>query len=281
MADYPNVVDLIKRRQQAWAQRQQRTLDKEGYCGCADDNVFQGLSDAARKDLVRGGGGELGTESERGKFQAAHSSSALACNWFDYWRERDFSVLSTALGTESPFVTLRLEAHVPTGMRGADANLDVLLTTADGRLFAIESKFTEPYTPAPTKFTLKPQYFSNKRLRWTEVGLPGCQIVAEQLRTEQHDFNVLDVAQLLKHMLALGRTGSRWTLCCLWYEVAGPAADAHRADLRTFAAQIGADAAHFTALTYQELFSRMERLTGGEHADYMAYLRDRYISTTP
>lgn len=278
MSESSNVVDLIRRRQHAWAQRQQRTLDEDGYCGCADDNVFQGLSDAARKDLIRGGGGELGAEGERGKFQAAHSSSALACNWFDYWRDRDFSVLSAALDSQSPFVTLRLEAHVPTGMRGADANLDVLLTTADGRLFAVESKFTEPYTAAPAKFVLKPQYFSNKRLRWIEVGLPGCQRVAEQLRTGQHDFKVLDAAQLLKHMLALGRTGSRWTLCCLWYDVPGPAADAHRADLRTFAAQIGADAAHFMALTYQELFSRMERLVGDEHAEYMSYLRDRYIS---
>ena len=277
MREHPNVVDLIKRRQQAWAQRQQRTLDKNGYCVCADDNIFQGLSDAARKDLIHGGGGELGAEGERGKFQAAHSSSALACNWFDYWRERDFSVLSAALDAAAPFVTLRLEAHVPTGMRGADANLDVLLTTADGWLFVIESKFTEPYTPAPAKFVLKPQYFSHNRLRWTEVGLPGCQIVAEQLRTGQHDFTVLDVAQLLKHMLALGRTGHRWTLCCLWYEAPGPAADAHRADLRTFAAQIGGDAAHFMALTYQELFSRMEPLAGQEHAEYMAYLRDRYV----
>ena len=279
MTERANVVDLIKRRQQAWAQRQRQTLDKDGYCGCADDNVFQGLSDAARSELIRGGGRELALDGARCKFQATHSSSALACNWFDYWRERDFGVLSAAFGVPSPFVTLRLEAHVRTGMRGADANLDVLLTTADGGLFAVESKFTEPYMPTPAKFVLKPQYFSHKRLRWTEVHLPGCQIVAERLRTGQHDYKVLDVAQLLKHMLALGRTGKRWTLCCLWYVVPGPEADAHRDDLKTFTAQIGADAAHFTALTYQELFSRISALAGDEHADYVAYLRDRYIET--
>jgi len=271
-----NVVDLIKKRQQAWAHRRQHTLDKDGYCGCADDNIYQGLSEAARNDLTRGGGGELGAEGERGKFQATHSSSALACNWFDYWRERDFGVLSAAFDVPTPFVTLRLEAHVPSGMRGADANLDVLLTTADGWLFAIESKFTEPYAPA-TKPVLKPQYFSHNRSRWSDVGLAGCQIVAEQVRIGQHGFRVLDVAQLLKHMLALGRTGKRWTLCFLWYEVPGPAADAHRAELEAFITQIGPDVAHFTALTYQELFSRMEPLAGEEHADYMAYLRDRYI----
>ena len=272
-----NVVDIIKRRQQAWAQRKQRALDKDGYCGSADDNVYEGLSSAARGELIRGGGGEIGVEGQRGKFQATHSSSALACNWFDYWRERDFGLLSAAFGVPTPFVTLRLEAHVPTGMRGADANLDVLLTTADGWLFAIESKFTEPYTGAPAKSALKPQYFSQNRSRWSDVGLPGCQAVAEQVRSGQHEYKVLDVAQLLKHMLALGRTGSRWTLCCLWYDVPGPAADAHRAELQMFAAQIGGDGAHFRALTYQELFARMQPLAGAEHAGYMEYLRDRYI----
>lgn len=175
-------------------------------------------------------------------------------------------------------MTLRLEAHVPTGMRGADANLDVLLTTADGALFAIESKFGEPYAPSPAGTALKAQYFSQDRTRWTDVGLPGCQAVAERLRAGRHDYSALDVAQLLKHMLALGRTGTHWTLCCLWYEAPGPAADAHHRDLRTFAAQLGADAAHFQALTYQDLLARIREAAGNsaEHADYIAYLQERY-----
>jgi hypothetical protein len=272
-------VASIKARQQAWAKREGHVLDGDGYCGCADDNVYQRrLSDAARKDFTDGGGKELGRDGERGKFQATHSSSALACNWFDYWRERDLGVLADAFGVPQPFVTLRLEKHVPTGMRGADANLDVLLTTAGGSLFAIESKFTEPYTPSATKNVLKPQYFALGKTRWTDVGLPGCQAVAAQLHAGRHKYAALDVAQLLKHMLALARTGNRWTLCCLWYEVPGPAADAHRADLQKFAADIGSDAVHFMALTYQELFARMERVVGTEHSGYMQYLRDRYMT---
>jgi hypothetical protein len=271
-------LDIIKARQRAWAQRSGRVLDTDGYCASADDNLFQRLSDTARDDFDRGGGGELGIAGERGKIQATHSSAALACNWFDYWRDRDLGVLSSALSVPNPFVTLRLEAHVPTGMRGADANLDVLLTTADGSLFGIESKYAEPYTPTAAKSVLKSQYFAQGRSRWTDVGLPGCQVVAERLRTAQHNFTVLDVAQLLKHMLALARTGNRWTLCCLWYEVPGAVADGHRADLRTFTAQIGSDAEHFMALTYQELFAGLETVVGAEHVDYMDYLRDRYLS---
>src|SRR3954463_12961300 len=92
----------------------------------------------------------------------------------------------------SPFVSLRLEAQLPTGMRGADANLDVLLTTADGALFGIESKFTEPYKPSPNKTRLKPQSFAQNRAVWTDAGLPGCQAISERLRTGEHDFAVLD-----------------------------------------------------------------------------------------
>src|SRR3954469_8686503 len=191
-------VETIKQRQREWAARTGHTLTDKGYCGCDDDNIHGGLSDSARREFGEGGGKELG-----GKILATHSSSALACNWFDYWRERDFGILSEAFGVPSPFVSLRLEAQLPTGMRGADANLDVLLTTADGALFGIESKFTEPYTPSQTKGVLKPQYFAQGKSRWRDLALPGCQMLADRLHAGDHGFAVLDVAQLLKHMLAL------------------------------------------------------------------------------
>ena len=112
----------------------------------------------------------------------------------------------------------------------------------------------------------------------SNAGLPSCQAVAEALRTERHDFNLLDVAQLLKHMLALARRfGDRWSLSCLWFEVPVSIADRHRQELADFAAQIGADAAHFSALTYQELFARMAPFVGQDDSEYIAYLRDRYV----
>ena len=50
MTEHPNVIDIITKRQQARAQREQHTLDKDGYCGCGDGNISQGLSDAAGQD---------------------------------------------------------------------------------------------------------------------------------------------------------------------------------------------------------------------------------------
>ena len=274
----PSAVETIKAQQRAWAKRAGRVLDADGYCATVDDNIFGRLSDAARQDFERGGGGELGQSGERGKLQAVHSSAALTCNWFDYWRQRDLRMLAKALGAPDEWVELRLEAHVKTGMRGADANLDVLLTSADGSLFGIESKFCEPYASSPSKNLLKTQYFSHDQLRWTDVGLPGCQAVAARLRTGQHDYTVLDVAQLLKHMLALARTGKSWRLCYLWFEVPGAVADAHRAELEKFVVEIGSDIDHFVALTHQQLFARMEAVVDADHAEYLTYLRNRYLS---
>jgi hypothetical protein len=211
-------LNTIRARQRAWAERNGRALDKDGYCTCADDNIFERLSDAARKDFDRADGGELGRQGKRGKIRAVHSSSALACNVFDYWRQRDLEPLSRAFGVSRPFRELALEQKLSTGV-GSKANLDVLLTADDGSLFAIESKFAESYSKSKLKTFLKPKYFHNKRGLWAAAGLPGCQVVAKSLPTASHGFSVLDVAQLLKHMLALARKGSQWSLC--WPVVRG------------------------------------------------------------
>jgi hypothetical protein len=270
--------EIIKARQRAWATRKGLSFDRHGYCDCVNDNIFRGLSPAARKDFESGDGAELGKGNKRGKIQALHSSSALACNWFDYWRDRDLQPLSRAFGVPVQFATLALEQHFPTGLGGIGPNLDALLRSADGTLFAIESKFAEPYTKSKTKTYLKPKYFHDGRRLWTDAGLPGCQAVAEALRTGRHDFKILDVAQLLKHMLALAHSGQRWSLCCLWFEVPGALADRHRQELRDFAAEIGVDAAHFSSLAYQALFARMAPVLSENDSEYIAYLRDRYTS---
>lgn len=277
-----NDCDIIKARQRAWATRRGLTFDADSYCTCVDDNIFQGLSAGARSDFGSGNGGELGKNGGGGKIQALHSSSALACNWFDYWRGRDLQPLSRAFGVSVQFSKLALEHKFPTGLGGISPNLDVLLTCSDGSLFAIESKFTEPYMKSKGKTYLNPEYFPRVRGLWTDAGLRGCQAIAEELRCGQPDdsYDVLDVAQLLKHMLALALSGRSWSLCCLWFEVPGLLADRHRKELTilTTKLQTGADVARFSALTYQELFARMVPFVGQDNWEYMAYLRERYLN---
>src|SRR5687767_4544003 len=128
-------LETLKASQRAWAIRHGRGIDKDGYCGCPDDNLFQGLSAAARKDFESGDGTELGRPGRRGKIQALHSSSALACNWFDYWRGRDTTPLAQALGRADSFCELALERKYSTGLGGIGPNLDVALKCGDGTVF--------------------------------------------------------------------------------------------------------------------------------------------------
>lgn len=272
-------LSTIKSRQQAWARLNNCSFDPDGYCTDANANLFGGvLSSAARSEFGKGGGAELGIDGARGKFQALHSSSALACNWFDYWRDREHAPLSTALGLPHPFRTLRFEAKYSTGVRGSMANVDVLLTLDDGSLVAIESKFGEPYNSSESKFLIKPAYFGGGIERWADAGLPCAQRIAESLRDGRHGFHVLDVAQLLKHMLALSRSGNGWKLCCLWYEVPGNVAELHSEELLEFKRLLAEDGRYFEALTYQELFGRLSPLVATEHRLYLGYLLQRYLT---
>jgi len=237
----------------------------------------------ARRDfvgnVVRAGNAAKSDCKVGGKIQALHSSSALACNWFDYWRGRDLMPLSRAFDAPVPFASLLLEQKFPTGLGGIGPNLDVMITCADGSLFGIESKFTEPYTPNKSKAFLKPKYFRGGRSLWAEAGLPGFQAVADALRTGDHGFKVLDAAQLLKHALGLAHSGTQWLLCCLWFDVhESSTAAAHRSELSDFRARLGDDAARFSSMTYQELYARLVRLIATGDADYVAYLHDRYIA---
>ena len=116
MKTQPSEREIIKIRQRAWAARNGLGFDADGYCACADDNIFRGLSPGARKDFESGDGSELGKKGKRGKIQALHSSSALACNWFDYWRGRDLQTLSRAFGVPIGFSTLAIERKFPTGL---------------------------------------------------------------------------------------------------------------------------------------------------------------------
>src|SRR5438874_1589727 len=108
---------------------------------------------------------------------------------------------------------------------------------------------------------------------------PGDRVKrVEQLRSGDHRFAVLDVAQLLKHAVGLAHSGKLWSLCCLWFDVAGSStAVQHRSELTDFRARLGEDAARFSSMTYQELYTRMVSFVGIDDANYMTYLRERYV----
>jgi hypothetical protein len=65
-----------------------------------DGNLFEPLSADARAEYGTGDGGELGgPDGDPGKMQAVHSSSALCCNVFHYWRRIErVDVIARACG---------------------------------------------------------------------------------------------------------------------------------------------------------------------------------------
>lgn len=113
-----------------------------------------------------------------------------------------------------------------------------------------ESKFTEPFTKSKAKCFLKPKYFPGDHAPWADAGLPGCQMLAEGLRDGAVKFELLDAAQLLKHMLGLALSGHPWTLTCFWYSPGGSLSDLHARELAAFGERIGSDSSRFAALTY-------------------------------
>ena len=270
-----DVLGHLKTRQQIWARERGLKIDADGYCISCDANLFEPLSACSRRDIGAGDGSELGKGGARGKIQALHSSAALACNFFDYWRGRDLGVLARSLGISTRLCDMAFEQKFPTGLGGIAPNLDVVMFGCDGSLVAIESKFTEPFSKSKTKSILKPKYFPPDHGLWKDAGLSGCQTLAEDLRDGRIQFVALDAAQLLKHMLGLAFSGHPWSLMCLWYAPGEPFADVHSEELGVFSQALGVDSKRFSAMTYQTLFDRL--VLGPEHSEYAAYLRCRYF----
>ena len=259
--------------QTAWATRNGVPFDASSRCASVEDNLHMPLNEDTAEEFGGGAGDELGTPEAPGSMASLRSSSALAVNVFDAWRGRDLSPLAPLLGASEAADRVRFEVTYPTGLRGIPPHLDVVIDHPDGSPVAIESKFTEIYTPAHNDF--RPSYFADPDL-W--IGFERTQDFALGIADGTERFEHLGAAQLIKHALGLahahGPNGFR--LVYLWYEWPGEAAETHKREVERFAESIGGDF-DFAAMTYQELFGDLRDLPepGPGHT---AYLADRYFS---
>lgn len=168
-------VAVVKSQQLEWAGANGIRVDDRGYTLKRDDNLFQPLSSQTLADFSAGQGGELDDSHGRAKMFALHSSSALGCNFFEYWRTRNSAPLSQALRLPYDVAAVRFEDKFPTGV--STPNLDMVLELQSGHIVAIESKFLEPYGSSHAG-GLKEKYFDLPGGRWSQVGLPGCETLA-------------------------------------------------------------------------------------------------------
>ena len=271
---------IVREQQRGWALRRGVEFDKSGYTLDVADNLFAPLSAAARKEFEEADGGELGRPGGRGKMQALHSSSALTCNVFDHWRSGDASPLAAALQISGP-LTIRFERKFPTGLPGNPPNIDVEVRSEAGPMVAIECKFLEPYGNHASGF--KDKYFDSDPGLWLGAGFPRAQALAESLQSRDCSFKWLYPEQLLKHILGLARSGCKWRLVYLWYDVRGPKGAEHAAEVEQFTQAVREDGIDFVPISYQSHFQALSKCAGSNDLQYIDYLRDRYFDsvTTP
>jgi hypothetical protein len=278
----------ILERQLLWARRHDIALEGSqgehgfpAYTPTVEANLFEPPTPEARQEYEEGDGREL-----RRNMRAVHSSSALACNLFDYWKRLgQFSAPARACGLPAAGVaSLRFEAKLPVtevvdrGRFPRDPNLDVLFaydSRSAVQAVALECKFGEAYSDRGHG-GLRPAYLEEASF-W--AGLPHCRSLAEQIAPDDGRFHHLHAAQLLKHVLALrhafGPAGFR--LLYLWYDVPCPEGAAHREEIGRFGEILRADGVDFQCLTYQEAILRLARDQRAGHAAYVDYLAERYL----
>lgn len=209
---------------------------------------------------------------------ALASSSALAVNFFDAWREAPKDPLASALGFEEDIAALSFEhkcKNYPVGPKSP--NLDVSLTLKSGARVGIESKFAEPFRTPGVDSVLALKYYPVGSGRWRKVGLEGAQRLADKMRGQ---WDYLDVPQLLKHLLGLRSEAPHEVarLLYLWFDTGLEDAQQHRKEVEQFRDAIDGDGVDFKAITYQELFRRLDKSHSDPAPGWRAYLGERYFS---
>lgn len=212
------------------------------------------------------------------KIQAIHSSSALVCNAFAYWYEHaDRSPLQKALGCLLPIQKMKFEDTMPTGLSGIPPHLDVVLYCGN-MVYAIESKFSEPYQQEKVKVDMGSKSYS--AALWRDIGLSRCADLVDKINNGDMNgqFRFLSVNQLLKHTLGLSKQrGNNFELIYLWFEKPGMReSDEHRMEILQFCSLIGNEIA-FRSITYQKLFENLKGCCDCSHHEYLEKFSRRYL----
>jgi hypothetical protein len=288
MRAFADASSYIFNKQLLWAQRKRLELcgsagdrGRHAYTLRLKDNLFESLTDDARREYGGGDGGELGRKEGRpGKMQAIHSSSALGCNTFHYWRRIGASgtVLAACGITTRGITGVQFEGHLPISDAFRYApNLDVVVTYGTSSdVAAIECKFGEPFSTRE-KAPLSAKYLDDSLGQFWEQMPALRSLAAGCANPSSDDFRHLDAPQLLKHLLGLRRrSGARGNLLYLFYDVPGAEGARHCDEISRFTEATNRDGVRFTSLSYQTLLLRLsEQRTA--HREWVDYMTERYL----
>jgi hypothetical protein len=258
------------------------------YTKTLNDNLFMPLSPEAMAEFSGGDGNELkGIDGSMPKMQAVHSSSALGVNIFEYWRQNGLVHMIAAEcelchrgNTKSSGILYEQKYEISPGF-GKHPNIDVVIENAGAsrtKVFGIECKFSEAYSGGrdKTQKGLESIYLDLPEI-WDDI--PTLRTLAEEISPADKRYKYLHPAQLIKHILGLknkyGKNGFR--VLYLWYDALGEEGAIHRNEIRDFKACTRADEVRFHSITHQELICKMSDRFREKHAEYIAYLTNRYL----
>lgn len=297
---------FVKSKQQNWARRNSfrlvgGTIPNRGetnYLNILTDNLYEKLSPQNLAYYNTGDGHETRDSRTRlAKMKALHSSSAIVVNLFQYWQGKDIYPIMRAckLCAQDSSKTHFANENVPETLSISKGkiefekqfeisedkflfpyspNMDVVIKNFRSKLFAIESKFTEPYNRKHSG--LKQKYVENTSF-WE--GLPHLYELAKEISPDNDKFQYLDAAQLIKHILGLKKNCKKngFHLLYLWYDVIGRDGAEHRKEIEQFAQIAEKDDIKFSHITYQEVIVKLSTdfYVGNEH--YCNYLTERYL----
>lgn len=308
-------LEFIKSKQQSWAKRKGfeligGTIPNRGetnYMHNLSDNLFEYLSEENFESYNSGDGNETKDSKTRlAKMKALHSSSAIVVNLFQYWQRKDVYPIMNAcklcsrdssrvdfmfenVGSDSPKVFSiprissinkikfeeKFEISKDKSQFPKSPNIDVAIKDFQPIVFAIESKFTEPYN-SKKHGVVKQNYIENISF-WN--GLSNLYELAKEISPNNNKFQYLDAAQLIKHILGLKKNYNKngFHLLYLWYDVIGKDGVEHRKEIEQFANIAKRDNVKFSHITYQEVIIKLSKKFYDGNEFYCNYLTDRYL----
>ena len=309
-------MDIIKEKQQLWAQRHGKKIrtNNKYYTDCIDSNLYNGLSSKTKEAFDKADGGEL--KGNPIPMTALYSSSALCVNVFQYFEnysdnpnlaleilkacklidKKKYKGEITAFEFECKRFSIKNDNKII-----STPNIDVVIETKSvlekKQIFAIESKFTEPYGTVDN-FLAEKYYIPENESIWSSLGSLyeslNIDKLPEETRTRNQKkekgkyiltkYKYLNALQLIKHLMGVcgdekWKNKSHITLVYVWYDALGKEGFEHRNEIKEFRKLIENNTRiKFRDISYQELIYDLNKLLPyNEHKEYLDYITDRYL----
>lgn len=282
-------IDYIISKQINWATNSgisltgsKRSQGRKAYTEKLKDNLFEPLDSDSYNSFKDADGNELLVRNgSLPKMQALHSSSALAVNIFHYWRSRNEAAIASACGLcregnkLKTSITFEDRKCKVSDSFTRPPNIDVVIRTND-KIFGIESKFSEAY--GGRKHSGIAEKYLNEKHIWEDIH--NLEKLANSISPDDNTFELLHVAQLIKHILGLKQSTkgkSHFRLLYLYYDVMGSDSHQHLEEIKRFKEVTDADEIRFSYMSYQELIIKLANKHRANHPDYISYITSRYL----